>query len=313
MQRIRLNSALVVLLLLLSSVGSVSDAAEIAYIHGRVAFNGDILEEGEGSPFDPMLLSDTGSKGLSEFQLLVEGEGHTISSFRDKDTLLTQDFLDQIDVIVFGLHQKIWADEEKSALDSWLRDGGGMFIYSDSASGGSFSIVGAQNPVGQNVTNNLISQYGMEVTVDQADGIKTEDANSDSSLPELDDKEFQGEGVSPVAIAQDSTEVEILIPYTSDVDQTQGLTIEDPNYAALALRALDEGNIIVMFDRQPMWNSGPGSHIDRRDNREILASVVNFLAAGADVVDPVVPVDPVDPVADPDATIAPILDLLLNE
>jgi len=308
MKRVRLGSALVILLLLVSAV---SNAAEIAYIHGRVAFNGDILEEGEGNPFDPMLLSDTGSKGLSEFQLLVEGEGHTISAFRDKDTLLTEDFLDQVDVIVFGLHQKIWADEEKIALDNWLRDGGGMFIYSDSASGGSFSIVGAQNPVGQNVTNNLISQYGMEVTVDQADGVKTEDANLDSSLPELNNTELQGEGVSPVAIAQDSTEVEILIPYTSDVNQTQGLTIEDPDYAALALREIDEGNLIVMFDRQPMWNSGPGSHIDRRDNREILASVVNFLAAGAD--DPDDPVDPVDPVDDPDVTIAPILDLLINE
>jgi len=298
---------------LLMTLPTLSLAADIAYIFGRVAFDGAILEEGEGEPFDPMLLSDTGDKGLSEFELLVQGEGHSIEGFRDKDTLLTEEFLSQFDAIVFGLHQKIWSQQEKNDLDSWLNLGGGMLIYSDSASGGSFRLVGAQNPVGQNVTNNLIADYGMQVTVDQADGVRTETAATETLITGLAGLELQGEGVSPVAIAKGSTAVDILIPYTSDVNVTEGLTIEDPDFASLALRAVGDGHIIVMFDRQPMWNNGPGSNIEQRDNRQIVINVINFLSeqgAVAPVIDP-----SIDPPAGPLAefTLVPTLFLLLDD
>lgn len=284
-------------------------AGNIAYIHGRVSDDGTILNEGEGTAFDPMLLSDSGNKGLSEFKRLVESQGHTISAYRDKDTPLTTEFIGAFDVVIFGLHQKIWSAAEKTALDTWLNAGGGMFIYSDSASGGKFSVVGAQNPVGQNVTNNLIAAYGMQVTVDQADGTTGQTAVSAAAIPDVSSLVLEGEGVSPVAIAQDNTQVDILIPYTRNVNKRQGLTISDPNFASLAMRPVGDGHIVVMFDRQPMWNNGPGSDIDEQDNREILRVVMNFLAERPPVPEP--PNPPRPPADSP--IVVPAIDLLLDD
>jgi len=287
---------------------SVVIAAAIAYIHGRVADDGAILAEGQGDPYDQMLITDSGDTGLSMFKTLVESQGHTIVQFRDMLVNLDAAFLNNYDVVIFGLHQKIWSSTEKSALDAWLNEGGGMFIYSDSASGGWFRLVGAQNPVGQNVTNNLIAQYGMQVTVDQADGVPRENASSSASITSIRGLTLEGEGVSPVAVAPGNSSVEILIPYTRNVNKRQGLTISNPNFASLALRPVGQGDIIVMFDRQPMWNNGIGSNIQERDNNAILREVMNFLAERPVVTPPTPPTNPGD--AD---SLPPIINLLLDE
>lgn len=120
--------------------------------------------------YDQMLLNDTGNTGLTSFKVLVESQGYTISDHYDAVTTLSAGFLRGFDVVIFGLHQKMWTEAEKDNLRDWLNAGGGILIYSDSASGGRFNIVGISNPVGRNVTNNLIAEYGMEVTVDLGGG-----------------------------------------------------------------------------------------------------------------------------------------------
>jgi hypothetical protein len=176
-------------------------------------------------------------------------------------------FLAGLDVVIFGLHQKIWSASEKASLDSWLRAGGGVFIYSDSASGGLFSKVGAQNSVGDTVTNNLISQYGMQVTVDQANGNKAFRAGPSPKISLMAGRpELEGEGVSPIAVGSGDPSIEVLIPYSDEADHfvsgndalphTQNISISNPVYAALALKNLGQGHIVVMFDRQAMWNDG---------------------------------------------------------
>ena len=288
-------------------------AGDIAYIHGRVAANGTVLDEGDGNPFDQMLITDSGDKGLSKFKLLMESQGHSLVQFRDTSVSLNSDFLNNYDAVIFGLHQKIWSSAEKSALDLWLKAGGGMFIYSDSASGGSFRQVpgGAQNPIGQNVTNNLIRQYGMQVTVDQADGVRAATAANSASIAAIRNLVIEGEGVSPVAIAPANADVEILIPYTNDVDQRQGLTIANPNFAALARRRVEQGDIIVMFDRQPMWNDGPGSDIEEQANTAILREVMNLLAEPLVVAPPSPPTPPSNP--ENGGRLPPVINLLLDE
>ena len=57
-----------------------------------------------------------------------------------------------------------------------------MLIYSDSASGGRFNRVGAQNPVGQNVTNNLLQDFDLQVMVDQANGVRRVEAHTNTSI-----------------------------------------------------------------------------------------------------------------------------------
>jgi len=286
-------------------------AASIAYIHGRVANDGTVLAEGVGQPFDQMLITDSGDRGLSVFRQLVQAEGHSIDQFRDNGITLNSEFLNRYEVIIFGLHQKLWSASEKSALDRWLRSGGGMFIYSDSASGGSFRIVGAQNPVGQTATNNLIAQYGMQVTVDQADGTTAQVVNANTSISGINGLVLEGEGVSPIASARNDSNVEILVPYIRSrnplIPHSQNITIADPVYASLALRPVEQGHIVAMFDRQPMWNNGPGSDIEEGDNRAILREVINFLA-----LEPVIENPPDSIPRNNDAVITPSLLLLVK-
>jgi len=265
---------------------NVVNAGTVAYIHGDVAGDGSV-PSGSHNPYDPMLITDTGKKGVSSFAAMVEAEGHSIEQFYDQDLTLTPDFLSSYDVIIFSLHQKIWSSAEKEALDDWLRSGGGALIYSDSASGGHYGTVGAHNPVGQTVTNNLISQYGMEVLVDQAAGTTAYRPFPGATHPIVSDRPvLEGEGVSPVAVDPNGGAV-TLIPYTNDPEnkvsgkaslkKLGGLTITNPEFAALALAEVGSGNFMAMFDRQPIWNDGPGSDIDKRDNREILRRIINYL------------------------------------
>ena len=265
----------------------VEATRQVAYIYGDIAANGT-QPSGSAPPYDQMLLTDTGATGLSDFKALVEGEGFAITQYYDQVTDLDAAFLNQFEVVIFGLHQKIWSASEKAALDAWLRGGGGMLIYSDSASGGRFNLVGAQNSVGQSVVNNLIADYGMEVTVDQAAGTTAYRAGPGAIHPiTLGRLILEGEGVSPIAV-DPASNAERLIPYenTSDykvsgntsLQHLENLTITNPLFAALALAPVGSGNVIALFDRQPMWNDGPGSDIEKRDNTEILRRTIVFLA-----------------------------------
>ena len=174
----------------------------------------------------------------------------------DRDTELTPEFLADFQVIIFGLHQKLWSPEEREALHQWLTRGGSFIVYSDSATGGHWQRVGAQNPVGQRVVNNLISRYGIEVTVDQADGVRSVRPPPDPTHPiTLGRPVLEGEGVSPFAVSP-LYNVDILIPYENDPDvivqgpasirHTQNITIEKPRWAAL-VRVLGSENNIARF------------------------------------------------------------------
>ena len=275
--------------LLVSCFVTIVSAQNIAYIHGDVSEAGAI-PSGAAEPYDQMLIADTGDLGCSEFGQLVEASGYTIADYYDEAVTLNAAFLNQFDAIVFGLHQKIWSDAERSALDTWLRAGGGALFYSDSAAGGIFSIVGAANSVGQTAVNNVISAYGMEVTLDQAGGVRSFLATS--SHPVVDGPLiFEGEGVSPVVVDNRDPLVEVLIAYDASnlvagrdpaLVRLRGVNIPESErtFAALARRSVGAGNLVVSFDRQPMWNNGPGSNIQRRDNREILRRIVEHIAGG---------------------------------
>ncbi len=279
-------------------------AGNIVYIHGDVAADGSVPSGPDKDAYDQMLLTDSGNTGLSQFRDMVVSQGHTINQRYDQTLVLTAGFLANVDVIIFGLHQKIWSAAEKAALDTWLRAGGGIFIYSDSAAGGRFSIVGAQNSVGQNVVRNLMLGYGIQVTVDQANGTKAVRSSPNNGFSLMSDRlVLEGEGVSPVAYVPGSGVVD-WIPYRNDpensvsgtpvVNQLQGLTdVDNLVFSALATRTVVQGRIIAMFDRQPMWNNGPGSDINERDNREILRRIVNYLAEAPPVVSPPSPPGPV--------------------
>ncbi|MEM8955347.1 MAG: malectin domain-containing carbohydrate-binding protein [Verrucomicrobiota bacterium] len=259
----------------------------VAYIYGDVAADGTI-PSGGAAAFDQMLLTDAGNKGLSQFKALVEAQGYSISQHYDQAVTLNAAFLSQFDVVVFGLHQKVWSVAEQTALDVWLRRGGGILMYNDSAAGGSLSDpdIKIRNQTGQTAVNSILSKYGMQVAVDQGGGTRAYIPDANSSNPIIwDQPEFEGEGVSPIAI-DPLGDAEALIPLDPanrisngnlNIDP-EGVTIVNPIWAVIAHAVVGGGNIIAIFDRQPMWNNGPGSDINERDNEEVLRRIVRFLA-----------------------------------
>lgn len=124
--------------------------------------------------------------------------------------------------------------------------------------------------------------------MDHAAGTRSYTSPVDAVHPVVSDQpELEGEGVSPVAIDETSGAV-ALIPcedayktggsnFTPNL--TQGITIPHTRWAALAQRPVGAGQVMAMFDRQPVWNNGEGSDIDRKDNREILRRIVRFLGS----------------------------------
>ncbi|MDE0839214.1 MAG: hypothetical protein OSB41_09195 [Kiritimatiellae bacterium] len=191
--------------------------------------------------------------------MLLVAEGFQIDTYYDQETLLNGAFLAPFNAIIFGLHQKTWSSTGRADLDAWIRLGGGMFIYSDSASGGLHSLVGLQNTVGQGVVNALISPYGLEVCVDQSNGIQAYRAGPAATHPVVAGRPvLEGEGVSPVAI-DIATGATVLIPFSdhpdnyirgvTEVPHQQNLTITNAVFAALAMTQVGDGKIVVMFDR----------------------------------------------------------------
>lgn len=266
-------------------------AKNVAYIHGDVAENGDI-PSGEGvEPYDQMLLDDTGNTGLSIFKAMVEAQGYTISQYYDADLTFDAAFLNQFDVVVFGLHQRVWNSTEQQILDDWIRAGGGILMYNDSAAGGKYNApgVGVNNPTGQTAVNSILSNYDMQVTVDQGGGTRSYRAPADTTNPIVyGELIFEGEGVSPIAV--DPTGIaEVLIPLTLSnkvsgndnamPSNTSNITISNPAWAVIAHAKVGDGHVMAIFDRQPMWNDGPGSDIEKRDNYEILRRIIRYLAS----------------------------------
>lgn len=271
-------------LTLLVALASLS-AQSIAYIHGDVASDGT-SPSGSEEAFHQMLLTDDGKRGLSQFKKLAESEGLTIAQYYDRETTLDAKFLDGCDVIIFGLHQKLWSDAEREALHLWLQAGGGILIYSDSAAGGFHREVGLKNPVGQTSVNLILKRYGMETAVDQAGGTRAYQPDAGATHPIISGGlVFEGEGVSPIAIDPRGS-AKALIPFhpsnrVSNEDlqvDPIGVTIAEPMWAAIAHAQVERGNIIAIFDRQPMWNNGEGSDINQRDNQEIMRRILVFLA-----------------------------------
>jgi hypothetical protein len=143
--------------------------------------------------------------------------------------------------------------------------------------------------------NHLLSAYDMKVSVDIGQGTRSYKADPEIDHPVVrDGVVLEGEGVSPVAVARGG-EARVLIPLGEQamVQKKKPLKFDDRNIemkdferAALAEQKVGEGSILVLFDRQPLWNSGPGSSIQRKDNLEILRRIIRYLAGDDPVAVP---------------------------
>jgi len=264
-----------------------AQAATIAYIHGDVGPHGEI-PSGSADAFHMMMPNDSGKLGISEFAEHIESEGHTLVPVYDAATTLDANFLSAYDAIIFGLHQKEWSAAEHKALHRWLEAGGRILMYSDSASGGHHKHVGLKNDTGQKAVNSILANYGLQVAVDQGGGTRSYRSAQPEAHPiSRGDLILEGEGVSPIAVDPNAQNVTVIYAFNdalkvegsgmNDIDR-RGITLPaEAELAALVAVKVGEGSILALFDRQPLWNDGPGSSIRRADNREIMHRIVSYM------------------------------------
>ena len=262
-----------------------------AYVYGSVSADGTIPAPA-GQEYDQMRLTDTSGLGCSEYKMEIENLGYSITEVYDRETTFDLAFLNQYNVIIFGNHQEVMSSDEQAAIATWVTNGGGLLAYNDSALGGKYDVVGISNTVGQKAVNSIIGQFGMQVLTDQGNGTCAMKAPDDEAHPvtHVDGKSLviEGEGEAPVCV-DPTAGVKILIPFSNAAKVGEsgqvstnnvggGMTIANPLYAALALKEQGKGRVIAQFDRQMMWNDGPGSSISQKDNRELEKRIFLYLA-----------------------------------
>lgn len=276
-----------------------STAPRALYLYGAVDADGDLKGERgyDGDPFHQMRLSDEGRMGMSKFASTVEALGFSIEERYDAETTLDAETLRRYDVLHLGSSQKRWSDSEAAAVDGWVRGGGGVIAYSDSAFGGDWEEVGLDNTAGRDSRNDLLEQFGLFFYTDQGGGVNhvsewSRDHYLNTTGGEPRTLEYRGEGVSPIRITPDwsarreGDEVYQLATLQSvgtkgPVSVDDGYEFDPERDSALCAAEVGDGRIIATFDRNTFWNDGPGTNIDEFDNR-LLAEKLMTWAAGAE-------------------------------
>lgn len=260
-------------------------ATDVLYIYGDVSDDGDI-PSGDKKPFHQMRLDDPGRLGLSQFKDAIEKTGLTISEAYDADLRLTPEFLATYRVLILGSNQRRFSADEAAALDRWVRDGGGVVAWSDSAFGGLHSKVGMGNTKGLNSDNDLTRQFGMQFLRDNGAGNYL---ISQYTRPHFLNRNranggirFRGEGVSCVRV---SPPAEILAPLQDGglgggirLNKEDGDLIPERD-AALAIAEVGKGRVVGVFDRNTYWNQGEGTQLSHEDNREFAQRIILWAAA----------------------------------
>jgi hypothetical protein len=276
--------------------GSLPDASKkkAAYIYGSITASGTIPAPA-GQEYEQMRLTDTGTDGCSQYRIMIEGLGYSITEVYDRTTTFDSTFLNQFGVIIFGNHQKVMSTDEQAAIATWVASGGGLLTYNDSALGGAYDSpapAGINNTTGQKAVNSIISQFGMQVLTDQGNGVCAMKGSDTDTNPVIytggRSLVIEGEG-EPVVCVDRNAGVKILIPFSNEAKVGSsgtvstnnvggGMTIKDPLYAALAVKEYGKGRVMAQFDRQMMWNGGVGSNITKQDNKEIERRIFLYLA-----------------------------------
>jgi hypothetical protein len=265
--------------------GATSDEApKVLYLYGNVAANGAV-PSGDQEPFHQMRLNDTGARGMSGFAEAIREVGFQIDEAYDADVVLTPDFLARIDVLILGSNQRRFTAAEARALDEWIRSGGGLLGWSDSAFGGHFQQVGVDNEMGRLSNNDLTVQFGMYFMTDNGAGnYLIENYERDHFLNDHNRNggvRFRGEGVSPVRVAHPA---ELLAPMQEGglggdlrLNKRDGdLNLEID--AALAIAKVGNGRVVGVFDRNMFWNAGEGTRLSHVDNREFTQRITAWVA-----------------------------------
>lgn len=259
-----------------------TEAPKVLYLYGDVAPDGTV-PSGDKEPFHQMRLNDTGDRGMSGFAEVIRQVGLQIEEVYDQEVALTPELLTSIDVLILGSNQRRFTAAEAKTVDDWVRSGGALLGWSDSAFGGHWNQVGVDNDLGRLSNNDLTVQFGMYFMTDNGAGnYLIENYERDHFINDYDRNggvSFRGEGVSPIRVAHPA---EMLAPLQEGgLGGELRLNKRDGEFdqeidAALAIAKVGEGRVVGVFDRNMFWNAGEGTRLSHVDNREFTQRIMTW-------------------------------------
>ncbi|SNR59034.1 hypothetical protein SAMN06265371_106105 [Lutibacter agarilyticus] len=264
------------------------NAQNVLYIYGDVSAEGDI-PSGVKEPFHQMRLNDTGDLGMSQFLNALEEVKLNVTEVYDQEIEFTSKSLENIDVLILGSNQRMFSENEADVVATWVKNGGGMVVWSDSAFGGEYKVVGVDNETGRNSDNIITEQFGMEFLTDNGAGNYLVKDYTENHFLNANNKnggvKFRGEGVSFVRV---SPPAKILAKAQEGglggalrVNKNDGVFNIETD-AALAVSTIGKGRVVGLFDRNLFWNAGAGTRLSHSDNREFTQRLMLFAAGVED-------------------------------
>lgn len=271
-----------VVIFLISSVMLFSQ--NVLYVYGDVAADGSI-PSGEKEPFHQMRLNDESRLGMSSFNSALQEVKLEVSEAYDQDIRFTGEFLKEIDVVILASNQRMFDKSEAEAIKKWVKKGGGLVVWSDSAFGGHYREVGVDNPSGRDSDNIITEQFGMYFLTDNGAGNYLVQNYTENHYLNNYNKNggvrFRGEGVSFVRVSSPS---KVLAKAQSGglggklkVNKVDGVFNEETD-VSLAIAEIKNGRVIGLFDRNLFWNAGDGTQLSHSDNREFTQRLIIWAA-----------------------------------
>lgn len=256
----------------------------VVYVYGDVAADGTIPSGGE-KPFHQMRLNDEARLGLSGFKKAIEDTGMNIIEVYDAETTFDIDFLKNVDVLILGSNQKQFNDSEINSISKWVKKGGGLVAWSDSAFGGHFRIVGLDNSIGRDSDNLITEQFGMRFLTDNGGGnYLISEYTKDHFINNYNKNggvRFRGEGVSFVRVSTPAITLSIAqeggLGGKLKVNKIDGEFNKETD-VSLAIAEIEKGRVLGLFDRNMLWNAGDGTNINHSDNREFVQRIILWAA-----------------------------------
>jgi hypothetical protein len=270
------------------------EGGQVLYLYGLVDASGDRPGEAgySGEPFHAMRLDDPSPLGFSSFAEAIRELGYTVQQAYDRQVTLDERTLAEVDVLILGSNNRLFTEAEAEALERWVRSGGGLIAWSDSAMGGDHSKVGLGNPVGRDSNNSLTERFGMHFLVDTGHdysgpanktpgvGITQWERPHALNNHETDGLAEQGlvvygEGVSPVRIRPPA----VMLARLQNRGQIGVGKVDRPYQperdAAVAVAEIGDGRVIGYFDRNTFFNrGGPGTDLTEVSNRAFAQRMV---------------------------------------
>jgi hypothetical protein len=231
-----------------------------------------------------------GNHGWGELAALLRADGFEVvqhiedPAVRDATTVLASEQLASFDVVVLGSNNGTYGDADAAALETYVRDGGGVLFVSDANWGRDWQDAPASD-------QSLLTPFDLEVNQDHGTYAVDRSELVVPDHPALAGVDaFDGEGVSPFTVVDllpDVTptvlaraEGDVRRPSTTTDPATPGpLSPAGPDDAALVVVTLGDGRVAGAFDRNTFFNrDGAGTSLHREDNRRLARSLFAWLA-----------------------------------